>query len=62
MLITGVIEFIAGVEDAEVVAVLDIALTEIKTHIESLGKEVKSVECFRLGFGDGRAIRCKREA
>ena len=61
LLITGVLESIAGVEDAEIVDVLDIALTKIKTHMESLCKEVKSVECLGLGFGNGWAPMRSRE-
>lgn len=56
LLVTCVLEPIAGVEEAEVVNVLDIALTEIKTRIQSLYKEM-SIECFSLGFGNGRDFR-----
>ena len=57
LLIRGVSEPIAGVEDAEVVDVLDISLTKIKTYMESICKEMKSVEGFGLGFGDRRDLR-----
>ena len=40
-------------EDIELIVVLDIALTKSKTHAGSLYKEVKSVESFGLGFGNG---------
>ena len=61
LLTMGVLKSIAGVENAEVVDILDIALTEIKTRMESLCKEVKSIECFGLGFGNGRDFRRSRE-
>lgn len=50
-------EPIAGVKDAEIVDVLDISLTKIKTYMESICKEVKSVQGFGLGFGDGGDLR-----
>ena len=40
-------------KDTEIVDVLYIALTKVKTYMESLCKEVKSVECFGLGFSNG---------
>ena len=53
LLILRVLEFVPGMKDAEVVDVLDIALTKVKTHMKPLCKEVKRVECFGLGFSDG---------
>lgn len=57
LLIRGVSEPIAGVKDAEIFDVLDISLTKIKTYMESICKEVKSVQGFGLGFGDGGDLR-----
>lgn len=53
LLILSVLESVPGMKDAEVVDVLDIALTKVKTHMKPLCKEVESVECFGLGFSDG---------
>lgn len=50
LLIRGVSEVIAGVEDAEVVDVLDVSLAEIKTYVESICEGVESVEGFGLGL------------
>lgn len=61
LLVTGVLESVAAVEHTEVVHVLDITLVDIKTHVESLGEEMNGVECFGLGFGDGREGRRSRE-
>lgn len=62
MLVRGVLESIAGVEAAEIIYILDVPLKEIKTYMESLCKEVQSVECFGLGLGDGRDVRRSRRA
>ena len=51
LLVAGVLKPAAGLEDIELIDVLDIALTKSKTHAGSLYKEVKSVESFGLGFG-----------
>ena len=61
LLVRGVRKSIAGVHYAEVVHVLNIARTEVKTHLESLCEEVNSVECFGLGFGNGREVWRSRE-
>ena len=61
LLVMIVLEFITGVEDTEIVDVLDIALTEIKAYMESICKEVKSVECFGLSFGNWWDVRRPRE-
>ena len=53
LLILSVLESVPGMKDAEVVDVLDIALTKVKTNMKPLCKEVKSVECFGLGFSNG---------
>ena len=55
LLVWGVRDSIAGVEFARVVHVLSIALTEVKTRLESLCEEVNSVECF--GFGCEELLR-----
>ena len=62
LLILGVLERVAGVEDAEVVDILDIALTKVQTSVESLSEEVKSVERFGLGFGNWRNAGRSRES
>lgn len=53
LLVAGVLKPAAGVEDIELIDVLDIDLMKSKTHAGSVYKEVKSVESFGLGFGNG---------
>lgn len=53
LLVAGVLKPAVGVEDIELIDVLDIALTKSKTHAVSHYKEVKSVESFGLDFGNG---------
>ena len=48
-------------KNTEVVDVLDITLTKIKTYMELIREKVESVECFGLGFGNGRDVRRSRE-
>ena len=43
-------------KDSQIVHVLDIALLKVQGHVESFGQEVQSIECFGLGFGDGRDV------
>ena len=57
----GVFESIAGVKNTEVVDVLYITLTKIKTYMELIREKVESVECFGLGFGNRRDVRRSRK-
>ncbi len=52
----------AGVENAQVVDILDVALTKVQRHGVLFGRVVQRVQGLGLGFGDGRNIGGPRQA
>jgi hypothetical protein len=53
LFILGIPKSITGVENGDVVDVLNIALLEICRYAETLTQEMQGVQSFGLGFGDG---------
>lgn len=61
LLLLGVGEAIAGVENAHVVRVLDVALLEVQFHRKLVAKIMEGVEGFGLRLGNWRDFLTSRE-
>lgn len=54
LLILGICETIAGVENGHIVDILHVTLLKISRYAESFTQKVQSIESFGLGLGDRR--------
>ncbi len=47
-------ETVTGMEDGQIIDVLDVALLEVGRNAVLIAQEVGRIQCFSLGVGDGR--------